>query len=50
LWVPSVRDRRCRNLIWFPGSLEKESRCEISGQKELEKWITDPHADLQNFD
>lgn len=47
LLVPSAVDRRSRNLIWFPGSLGTGSGCVVSGRTELEQWLVDPHADLQ---
>jgi RES domain-containing protein len=37
--VSSARDRRGRNVVWFPGSLEKDSECEISGERELNQWL-----------
>lgn len=39
LIVPSARDRRGRNLIWFPGNLSKNDEIRISGETELEDWI-----------
>ncbi len=37
--IPSVRDRRGNNLILFPKNLRKDSRIEIVGENELERWI-----------
>ena len=41
LLVPSARDKRSRNLIWFPKSLRPASGCNISGKNELENWIAE---------
>ena len=46
LVVPSSRDKRGRNLVWFPSNLRAGSSCAITGRHELEEWITDRHADL----
>ncbi|MCB1127796.1 MAG: RES family NAD+ phosphorylase [Verrucomicrobiae bacterium] len=48
--VPSARDRRARNLVWFPGNLESGSRCTIVGERELARWIADVPADVQKSD
>ncbi len=37
--VPSARDRRSRNLVWFPANFHAGSACSISGRHKLEKWI-----------
>ena len=39
LIAPSAKDRRGRNLIWFPDQLLSESRISISGEKQLEQWL-----------
>lgn len=39
LVVPSVRDRRGRNLIWFPGNLGENDEIRISGESALRDWI-----------
>lgn len=39
LLVPSARDRRGRNLIWFPKNLGGSERISIVGDQELERWI-----------
>jgi len=39
LVVPSVADGRGRNLIWFPQKLLKDSKLEISGEKELKQGL-----------
>jgi RES domain-containing protein len=39
--VPSARDRRSRNLVWFPGNLCAGSSCTITGQHELEAWLAE---------
>lgn len=41
LLVPSARDRRGRNLVWFPENIQPESGCAISGEKELKRWLAD---------
>lgn len=41
LLVPSARDRRGRNLIWFPSALADDSVVEISGRTDLEQWLAD---------
>lgn len=48
--VPSARDRRSRNIIWFPDNLQANSVCRISGRHELENWIAKSHADLHDLD
>lgn len=50
LLVPSARDRRGRNLVWFPGNLGKHSVCRISGQADLRDGIADLHADSRKSD
>ena len=39
LLVPSARDRRGRNLIWFPENLRGDEAIGIVGECELERWI-----------
>ena len=39
LLVPSTRDRRGRNLVWFPSNLAKDDAIRISGESELDDWI-----------
>jgi len=39
LLVPSARDRRGRNLIWFPENLRGNEKIRIIGRDELERWI-----------
>lgn len=39
LVVPSARDRRGRNLIWFPSKLGKNDGIQITGEDELNEWI-----------
>ncbi len=39
--VPSARDRRSRNLVWFPENLGPGSSCTITGRHELEAWLAD---------
>ncbi len=39
LIVPSARDRRGRNLIWFPENLRSADGIRISGQTDLDDWI-----------
>jgi RES domain-containing protein len=39
LIAPSSRDRRGRNLIWFPEQLRPESQIEIVGQEKLKQWL-----------
>ena len=39
LIIPSARDRRGRNLIWFPENFEKSDQITIVGKDELENWI-----------
>ena len=39
LIAPSSRDRRGRNLIWFPEQLHPESQIEIVGQEKLNQWL-----------
>jgi RES domain-containing protein len=39
LIVPSARDRRGRNLIWFPENLSIDDEVRISGETELDDWI-----------
>jgi hypothetical protein len=39
LIVPSSRDQRGRNLIWFPDDLRADSRIEIIGQEKLKQWL-----------
>lgn len=39
LIAPSARDRRGRNLVWFPEYLKHGSSVSITGKAELEKWI-----------
>lgn len=41
LVVPSARDRRARNLVWFPSNLSGGSVVEISGRTDLERWLAD---------
>lgn len=44
LRVPSVRDRRGSNLLWFPENLKPDSKISISGESELKRWISKQHA------
>jgi RES domain-containing protein len=44
LIVPSSRDRRGRNLIWFPEQLRPESQIEIVSQEKLKQWLAQVHA------
>ena len=39
LITPSSRDRRGRNLIWFPEQLHPESQIEIVGQEKLKQCL-----------
>ena len=39
LIAPSSRDRRGRNLIWFPSNLAKSDKIHIAGESELGDWI-----------
>ena len=39
LAAPSAVDGRGRNRIWFPENVAPDSSVEISGQKDLEKWL-----------
>jgi len=39
LIAPSARDRRGRNLIWFPDHLRTDSRIDITGQEKLKQWL-----------
>lgn len=39
LLVPSARDRRGRNLIWFPENLGGSEQVRIVGEDELDQWI-----------
>jgi len=39
LLVPSARDRRGRNLIWFPKNFQRDEQVVISGEAELDQWI-----------
>ena len=39
LVVPSARDRRGRNLIWFPQNFSGNDVIKISGEAELDEWI-----------
>lgn len=39
LRVPSTRDRRGSNLVWFPERLKPESEITIVGKAELNRWI-----------
>lgn len=39
LIVPSVQDKRGRNLIWFPDKLFANSHISISGEEELKQWL-----------
>ncbi len=39
LRVPSARDRRGQNLIWFPERLKPNSKVTIVGEAELDRWI-----------
>lgn len=41
LLVPSARDRRGRNLIWFPNNLRTGEQVAIVGQDELDRWIVE---------
>lgn len=40
LLVRSARDRRGRNLIWFPRNFRKGESVRIIGENELDRWIT----------
>jgi hypothetical protein len=39
LITPSARDRRGRNLIWFPDDLHPKSQIQIVGKEKLEQWL-----------
>jgi len=39
LAAPSARDRRGRNLIWFPDNLRPASRLRIASETELKRWL-----------
>jgi hypothetical protein len=41
LLAPSARDRRGRNLIWFPRNFGPGERVSIVGKEELERWIAE---------
>jgi hypothetical protein len=39
LIAPSSKDRRGRNLIWFPEQLDSKSQIEIVGQEKLKQFL-----------
>lgn len=39
LIVPSARDLRGRNLLWFPDDLHPKSQIKIVGKEKLQQWL-----------
>jgi RES domain-containing protein len=39
LLVPSSRDRRGLNVIWFPENLGRQAKLTISGESDLNRWL-----------
>ncbi|MEO0795418.1 MAG: RES family NAD+ phosphorylase [Verrucomicrobiota bacterium] len=39
LIIPSARDNRGRNIVWFPENLKRPDAVVISGEDELKDWL-----------